>query len=277
MVFEQLYSAAWIEKKSRYAFLMGLGYSVLGIATAMFIFPSEPGIAAIALTSLLILPSLSKLLSIEANEAAREQKFNIFKMFKEHKDIVKIYFFLFLGTLVAFSFFSIVWPSLATSRIFSQQAGVLGTVGHAVYSKGLFHRLISNNLKVLIVCLVASLFYGAGAIFVIIWNASVWGVVFGLIAKNSAAASGANAFVIFAITIAAVFPHMIFEALSYFLAAISGGIISKAVIREKLFTNRFNHIMEDGLLMFVIAVVVLVIAAVIEAFLTGHVVNLFGL
>lgn len=277
MVFEQLYSEAWIEKKSRYAFLMGLGYSILGIATAMFIFPSDPGIASIALTSLLILPSLSKLLEIEANQAARTDKFNIIKMFKEHSDIIKIYFFLFLGTLVAFAFFSIVWPSLATSRIFSQQAGILGTTGYAAYSKGMFSVLLSNNLKVLLVCLIASLFYGAGAIFVITWNASVWGVVFGLIAKKSVLLSGGNVFIVFALTIAAVFPHMILEALSYFLAAISGGIISKAVIREKIFTKRFNHIIEDGLMMFVIAIVILLVAVIIESFVTGHVINLFGL
>ena len=189
----------------------------------------------------------------------------------------RFYFFLFLGTLLAFAFFSIVWPSLATSRIFSQQAGILGTTGYAAYGKGMFSTLLRNNFKVLIVCLVASLFYGAGAIFIITWNASVWGVIFGLIAKNSAQVSGANVFIVFALTIAAVFPHMILEALSYFLSAISGGIISKAVIREKIFTKRFNHIIEDGLLMFVIAIAVLLIAMIIEAFVTGHVVNLFGL
>ena len=77
MVLEQLYSAKWIAQKTRYAFLMGVGYSVLGIIAAMLIFPKNPGIVAITFTSLLILPSLTKLISIEANQAARESKFNI--------------------------------------------------------------------------------------------------------------------------------------------------------------------------------------------------------
>ena len=68
IVFEQLYSSEWIEKKARYAFLMGLSYSILGIASALFLFPTNPGMVSIAFTSLLILPSLNKLLSIEENE-----------------------------------------------------------------------------------------------------------------------------------------------------------------------------------------------------------------
>jgi len=58
---------------------------------------------------------------------------------------------------------------------------------------------LANNLKVLVVCLIASLVYGAGAIFIITWNASVWGVVFALIAKNSALAAGQNPYAAFAL------------------------------------------------------------------------------
>ena len=42
MVFEQIYSSKWIEQKSRYAFLMGLSYSIIGIFSAMLIFTVPP-------------------------------------------------------------------------------------------------------------------------------------------------------------------------------------------------------------------------------------------
>jgi uncharacterized membrane protein SpoIIM required for sporulation len=282
MVLEQLYSVRWIEQKTRYAFLMGIGYSILGIIAAMLIFPQSPGIAAIAFTSLLILPSITKLISIEANEAAREQKFNIRQLFWEHGDILKIYVFLFLGILLSFAFFSIVWPQLATSAIFSQQASIFGTLGTgkataAASAGSFFWGLLKNNLLVLIVCLVLSLIYGTGAIFILTWNASVWGVVFGLIAKNSASVAGANPFWIFLLTFVAVFPHLILEALSYILAAVSGGVVSKAVIREKIFSTRFNQIVQDGLMLFIIAIIVLFVAVYIEVFIAGFVVSLFGI
>jgi uncharacterized membrane protein SpoIIM required for sporulation len=281
MVLEQLYSVGWIEKKTRYAFLMGIGYSILGIIAAMFIFPQDPGIAAIAFTSLLILPSLTKLISIEANQAAREKKFSLRQLIWEHGDIFKIYVFLFLGILLAFAFFSIVWPHLATSSIFSQQASIFGTLATgkataAASAGAFFWGLLKNNLLVLVICLVLSLIYGTGAIFILTWNASVWGVVFGLMAKNSAVVAGANPFWIFALTFIAVFPHLVLEALSYIIAAVSGGVISKAVIREKVFSNRFNQIVQDGLMLFVLALIVLFVAAYIEVFVTGFVVSLFG-
>ncbi len=277
MVLEQIYSANWIEKKSRYAFLTGLGYSVIGIGSALLLFPQDPGLAAIAFTSLLILPSLNKLMSIEENQAAREKKFDIIELFRDHNDIFKVYLFLFLGILITFSIFSLVLPSMITSRIFAQQVNVLGITGEAYTAGNIFWSLFSNNLKVLVFCLLASFIYGSGAIFILTWNASVWGTIFAIVAKNSAAATGQNPLLYFGLTLLAVFPHMILEASSYFIAAISGGIVSKSVLREKLFSKRFTQIIEDGLMMFVIAVVVLVVAVYIEANVTGYVVQFFGL
>ena len=283
MVFEQLYSAKWIEQKTRYAFLMGISYSVLGIIAAMLIFPQNPGIAAIAFTSLLILPSLTKLISIEENESAREHKFDIRGLFWEHWDIIKVYIFLFIGILISFAFFSIVWPQLATSSIFAQQANIFsstatGQAAHGIQTAGnFFWNLVQNNMLVLIICLALSLFYGTGAIFILTWNASVWGVVFGLMAKNSASVAGSNPFGVFLITFIAVFPHLILEALSYILAAVSGGVVSKAVIREKIFSSRFNQIIQDGLMLFVLSIVVVFVAAYVEVFVTGFVVSLFGI
>jgi uncharacterized membrane protein SpoIIM required for sporulation len=277
MVLEQIYSANWIEKKSRYAFLTGLGYSIIGIGSALLLFPQDPGLAAIAFTSLLILPSLNKLMSIEENQAAREKKFDIIELFRDHNDIFKVYLFLFLGILITFSVFSLVLPSITASRIFSQQVNVLGITGEAYTTGNIFWSLFSNNLKVLIFCLIASFIYGSGAVFIITWNASVWGTIFAIVSKQSAVITGQNPVFYFALTLLAVFPHMILEASSYFIAAISGGIVNKAVLREKLFSKRFTQIIEDGLMMFVIAAIVLVIAVYIEANITGYVVQFFGL
>ncbi len=277
MVLEQIYSANWIEKKSRYAFLTGLGYSIIGIGSAVLLFPQDPGLAAIAFTSLMILPSLNKLMSIEENQAAREKKFDIIELFKDHNDIFRIYLFLFLGILITFSLFSLFLPSITASKIFSQQINVLGITGEAYTIGNIFWPLFVNNLKVLVFCLIASFIYGSGAIFILTWNASVWGTIFAIVAKQSAAVAGQNPLLYFGLTLLAVFPHMILEASAYFIAAISGGIVSKSVLREKLFSKRFTQIIEDGLMMFVIAVIVLVIAVYVEANITGYIVQFFGL
>ena len=279
MVLDQLYSADWLEKKTGAAFLMGVSYAVLGIVAAMLLFPDNPGIPAIAFTTLLIVPSITKLLSIEANQAARRNKFDLIGLFKDHNDIFRIYIFLFIGIMLAFAFFSIVWPEIATSRIFAQQTGIFENIaGKATAVEGIsFMSLLKNNALVLLIFFILSLVYGTGSIFILTWNASVWGVVFGLMARNSALITGTNAFIDFGIMFIEVFPHLILEASAYILAAVSGGILSKATIREKIFSRRFNQILQDGFMMFVIALIVLVFAVIVEIYLPGRIISMIGL
>ena len=51
-------------------------------------------------------------------------------------------------------------------------------IGHAVYLDQFF-RIFFNNLKVLIFCIGFAFVYGVGAIFILVWNASVIGTAIG--------------------------------------------------------------------------------------------------
>ena len=104
----------------------------------------------------------------------------------------------------------------------------------------------------------------ADSILFITWNATVWGVVFGYVAKYSAASAGGNPFLVFGLCLLPFLPHMITEALAYFTAAISGGVLSKAVLREDLFSEKFHHVMTDALIILGIGLLIVIIAAVIE-------------
>lgn len=272
MVLEQLYPASWIERKTSFAIVMAISYSVIGIASAVFLFPEDPGLVAVAFISLLLLPTLNKMLSIEQKQAAMEKKFDLTDPFKNHMDIFKVYFFLFLGVFITFAFFSIMLPSIAASKLFEQQISILGLSGQATGFGG-FASIFSNNLKIFLFCLILSFVYGGGAIFIIVWNASVWGSVFGIIAKSAALISGQSALAYFAITILIVSPHMLTEAASYLMAAISGGIISKATLRERLFSDRFTKTVQDGLVIFGVALILLIIAAYVEVNFTGKIIS----
>lgn len=272
MVLEQLYPASWIERKTSFAFVMAVSYAVIGIASAVFLFPEDPGLVAVAFISLLLLPTLNRMLSIEQKQAAMEEKFDLTDPFKNHTDIFSVYLFMFLGVFITFAFFSIVLPSIAASKLFEQQINILGLVGSATGFGG-FASIFSNNLKVFLFCLVFSFVYGGGAIFIIVWNASVWGSVFGIIAKNAALITSANPIAYFAITVLMVSPHMITEAASYLMVAISGGIMSKATLKEKLFSDRFTKTVQDGLVIFGVALILLIIAAYVEVNFTGKAIS----
>ena len=62
-----------------------------------------------------------------------------------------------------------------------------GTITGNVTKFNIFVKIIINNLKVLFFCLVFSLLYGTGAIFILTWNASVIAAAIGNLIKNKLA------------------------------------------------------------------------------------------
>jgi hypothetical protein len=264
MVLEQVFKARWLERRPRYAFLMAFIYSIVGIISAKLIFGANPSLMAVSFASILLIPSLNRLLSDEESIEIRENKFSIKALFKDHKDVFEVYFFLFMGTFAAFALVTLFVPSMSAEYLFSRQLAVGGFVGHA-FSATFFKSLLLNNLKVLAVCLVLSFFYGAGAILFITWNASVWGVIFAYVAKSATQISGMNPFVAFAATIAPALPHLITEAAGYFTAAIVGGTVSKAVMRENWGSKSFHHVLTDALIFLALGVGFIILAALFEA------------
>src|SRR3989338_3272546 len=264
MVFEQFIKLRWMEKRPNYAFLLGFFYSFIGLISAKLIFPNNIGIMSIAFTSILLIPSLNQLLAIEENEEIHENKFSLVRLWKDHYDILEIYIFLFFGIFSTYLFFAFVFPDSVTLSFFSPQLKVAGISGAAssVGKQIFFWKILKNNLLVLLVSFFLSLVYGAGSILFINWNASVWGAVFGFMSRQSIQAN--DIFYGISNILLPSFPHMFTEAVSYFFAAIVGGILSKAIIREKLFSRKFNHVLTDALLVMAIAAILIVVAAFIE-------------
>ncbi len=267
MVFEQLFRARWIERRPLSAFVLGALYTIMGVLSAYAIFPEENvGMMSLAFISILLIPSLNQLLSIEESEDVREKKFSLRLLFHDHRDIFEIYLFIFLGVLLTFAAFTILLPDLTVHQLFSSQLRPrFGNIGQAFGAAG-FWSILGNNFVVMIIALVLSLAYGAGSILFLVWNASVWGSIFGYIARTSALIVNQNPLQYFAITFVKVFPHMIVEASSYFFAVIAGGVISKAIIRETKDPRKFNHVFTDGLIFFGIALILLVIGALLEVY-----------
>ncbi|MCX6706780.1 MAG: stage II sporulation protein M [Candidatus Woesearchaeota archaeon] len=264
MVFEQIFKASWIEKRPSSAFLLGITYALIGIVSARLVFGSSTGLMSVAFTSILLIPSLNALLQDEENVEIRENKFNLLQLFKDHRDIFEIYIFMFLGIFLVYAFVASVLPNALTLNLFPAQLKVAGITGSA-FNYSAFFDLVSNNIVVLLVCLVLSLIYGAGSILFITWNASVWGIIFGYIARESSSMQGQDPFIAFFLILLPSLPHMITEAVSYFSAAIVGGIVSKATLREKIFSKKFYHVLTDALILLVIGVVLVVAAAWIES------------
>lgn len=274
MVLEALYKIEWLEKRTSFMFVLGIVYAVLGIVAAIILFPQDPALVAVAFISILALPTLYKLFSREVKKEGEERKFSIINLFKDNWSTIKIYLFLSLGIFLVFSFFALVLPSLATNHLFREQIEVMQSGeaihGGATFSTGLFFELFNNNLRVLIFCFIISLLSGSGAIFLITWNLSVWGTIFGNLAKTAAFTVGKNPLVYFILIMFSVLPHAFLEILSYILASISAGVISKNFLKERFFSLKFRNVLLYNFVLLFLSVIVLLIATVIETYVLNN-------
>jgi uncharacterized membrane protein SpoIIM required for sporulation len=169
---------------------------------------------------------------------------------------------LFLGIFLTYALFSIKFQTLLVQGVFDSQLRIIGVnLGQAVGGLN-FYSILSNNLKIILIFLVLSLVFGAGSILFLAWNASVWGVVFGFLAANYT-----NALDTFITTFLKVMPHMFLEAGGYFFAIIAGGIMSQAVLREKIGSSKFNYVLKDGFAFMAIGVILLVLGAFVETYI----------
>ncbi|MBI2140857.1 stage II sporulation protein M [Candidatus Woesearchaeota archaeon] len=276
---EHLFPHSWIRERVWLMFFLGFAFSVVGMGSALILFPGDAAFPAIAFTALLSLPSLNRLLAAESGEAASEERFDLLDPFRNHADIFGVYLFLFLGVLLAFSVFALLLPGIAANELFSGQLAAVGLAGKATGAAfGIsFASVFFNNFLVFCFAFLASFIYGSGSVFVIIWNASVWGVVFGSIAREASLNVALGPLAYFGKMMLAVSPHMITEASAYVLAAIAGGIVSQAIIREKFFSARFSNVVQAALVVFLFATVLLVASAYIETGITYRMLRLLGL
>ncbi|MGV8141131.1 MAG: stage II sporulation protein M [Candidatus Woesearchaeota archaeon] len=263
---ENILKPDWLERTPRYAFIIGIVYSIIGIISAYIVFPRSQGIASIAFISMLLIPSLNKMFTIEEQQDRTSRKFSIKKIFQDHNDILQVYFMLFLGIFLTYALFSIKFPNLLVNGVFDSQLRIIGVnVGQATGGLS-FYGIFTNNVKIMLIFIVLSLVFGAGSIIFLAWNASVWGVVFGYLATHYA-----NALDNFIITFIKVTPHMFLEAGAYFFAIVAGGIMSQAVLRESIASKKFDYVLKDGFIFLTVGMILLVLGALVEV----YVYNLF--
>lgn len=201
------------------------------------------------------------------------------KILKEHRKAINSFIWLFLGFVVAFSLWHIILPdgpNLLKAQIetfcqinnpdnfnfCTEQYGVkrVERITGTVTSRDRLLSIFSNNVQVLIFTMIFSLIFGAGAIFVLAWNASVIAAAIGIFTKMNVhqIPLGLIRYMI----------HGTLEIAAYFIAALAGGIFSLSLIRKEYKSERFWLIVEDSLTLTIIALAILFISAIIEVFIT---------
>jgi uncharacterized membrane protein SpoIIM required for sporulation len=200
------------------------------------------------------LPFMHNLL--KAQEAKQEELWAMEKsLLQRHKKIIEIYIAFFSGIILATSIIYLILSSEIAESIFKEQIMEIEAIRSRIVFPSLFQTILFNNLTVLILSFLLAFLISAGAIFVLAWNATILSTAIGLAAKN-----------IFGLphAILMFLPHGSLEFLAYFLAVISGGILSAAVTRRK--SKRFWFVFQDCMLLLLIGVWLIVVAAFVEIF-----------
>ena len=155
-------------------------------------------------------------------------------------------------------------------------SSLTSTTGNAITSFNIFSRIFFNNVKVLLFCVLFSFLYGAGSLFILMWNASIVGTAIGNFVRTNIATlantvGGSTIGAYFSVVSIGLFKYVLHgfpEILAYFVAALAGGIISIAIINHDFETRKFEHILLDSADLLMLSLFILFVAALLEVFVT---------
>ena len=194
-----------------------------------------------------------------------------------HLPVIVTLAFFFLGTILAFTFWYLAMPPEKAATLFNVQIEELKNIGgafsgYAVFAskatfETAFQTVFMHNLGVLGLILGFSVLYGAGAILILIWNASVISVFVGNFAKQFVFHAAPEYSVLAGVSagILGLMPHGTFELVAYLVTALAGGILSSAIIRKAYSHNKFGIVVYDIVKLVAFAILLLAIGAGIEA------------
>jgi len=280
---ESLINPKRVERGAGKMFLVGLLYASLSILGVKFLFSGDPvlyeyaGMLVVTFCVMFSLPFMYFLIKQEAEED--EQVEGFFSVWKMHSDAMYAFMWLFLGFIVAFSFWNI---ALGDANLFNAQIETYCVInspgnledcvnnyysfnqpqvtGAAIQGFGRFIAIIENNAFVMLFTLLFSLVFGAGAIFILAWNASVIAGAIGIFTKQS--------LLEIPIGLARYMIHGFPEIAAYFITALAGGMFGVGAIRNGIRSQKFLRVVENVVVLLFISIMILVFAAAVEVYFT---------
>jgi uncharacterized membrane protein SpoIIM required for sporulation len=257
MVLEKIISIRKAVKKPWEMFLIGGVVSVICLAISFIIFPSSVGLFSVFLITIAMTPFM---LNLTRYEEARDEelikKRKHLNLFQRHREVLLIYVAFFAGMIFSLSIIFLMLPETMTQRLFEDQINEINLIRGSATLPGTFSKIVINNIGVLFLAFIFSLLFGAGAVFILAWNASVLSAAIGMAAQSLGGIGG------FPLALLAFFPHGSLEILAYFIGGIAGGLVSVAITRR---TSKWApFIFKDSLKLMIASIILLVGAGAIE-------------
>ena len=284
MVLESIIDPQSAKRHPLKLFFVGFLFAIVALMFSLWIFKAQTSLVMVFLTVSITVPLMYATMQEEEEEDLQID--NEAGLLKEHSKAILFLTSMFMGFVVAFSLVYIFFPADLVSMIFSIQLDTIRAInanvaknlsGLVTYvSFNAFLTILANNIKVMLFCIFFAFFFGAGAIFILTWNASVISAAVGTYFRNGlenyshllGLAKVAAYFHLYSLSLLRFMIHGSLEIIAYFIGGLAGGIISIGLINHTLESARFKNIMFDAVTLILISIAVLVLAAFVEVFVT---------
>ncbi len=279
MVVENILSAFQAEQKPWKTAVLGFIYTTIAVFLAFAVFKAYASMTSVFLVTMAALPLVYQLTVMEEEKDLEGMEETW--LLKEHSKALSSFIWMFVGMAVGFAIWYTFLPADMSATLFEAQRDTIQAInGHAtgMFSTdvGTFSRIFLNNVRVLVFCILFSFLYGAGAIFILAWNASIIGAAIGNImrtglaeiANHTGLAVAGGYFQVVSYALLRYVIHGIPEIAAYFVAGLAGGIISIAVVRHDMTTRKFEHVLLDSADLLLIALLMCFVAGVLEVWVT---------
>ena len=279
MVLESLLGPVRAEGKPWEMFFVGFLYSSVAILLSLWVFRDQTSLIMVFLTVMACIPIVYNTMKLEESKdmSILEER----ALIKEHNKAIVFLMFLFFGITLSFVMWYVFLPSNVMAYAFDKQIATIQAInnqvaGNAYQQFSTFSKILFNNIKVLSFAILFAFIYGAGAIFILTWNASVIGAAIGnFVRSNLSEYAGllgfekfASYFNVISVGLLRYVLHGIPEILAYFYGGLAGGIISVAIIKKHYKDEKFSHILFDVSELLIISLAFLLVAAFIEVYVT---------
>ncbi len=287
MVLESLLTGKEVLRHPLFMVFVAVVVGSASLWIAYFTFPGTEenptsSILSIAFITIGLVPLMHTVFAREEEREARRPGFAA-SFLARHFRIIEVYAWFFIGLVITYSFWYGVMPPMEREIMFGMQEKTLASIGtlrenlsgNAVIpisacgnnSWCWFNVIFLNNSFVLLVAVLTSFVYGAGAVFLIGWNASIVGVLLGqeILAFAGSPGGITQGLGAAAKTALGLLPHGLPEWLGYFVGAIAGGIVSIVLTKRKYHKHELGIISKDVTVMLFYAIALLLLGALIEA------------
>lgn len=273
MVLESVLNPKNAGDKPLHIFVLSFFYSLVAVMFSTQLFPSQASILSIALITIIFIPFFQKVFELEEvkEDLAAEGKIKQ-NVFSRHSKSIVIFSSFFFGIIISMSFIFIFFPN-SYEQVFSLQVewfrnqGIFN-VGFASSQSIDFTTFFLNNTQVMLLMFMLSVIFGAGAIFILVWNASIIAVFLGIFVRSfiEQGFSSTAAYILgIPVGLGSIALHGIPEILAYFFAGLAGGILSVGIIKENIASKEFKEVFKDALFFLAIAEILIIVAAFAES------------